>query len=53
MVKKPKETGRHATSKDTIMQAGLRRIIEELDDEVFNGTITLHQSAFGCNPHTS
>jgi hypothetical protein len=53
MVKKPKEAGGHATSKDTIMRDRLRRIIQELDDELFNGTIALHQSAFGCNPHTT
>jgi hypothetical protein len=53
IVNEPKEAGGHATSKDKIMRARLRHIIQELDDEVFNGTIALHQSSFGCNPHTT
>jgi hypothetical protein len=50
VVKKPKKAGGHATSKDTIMRARLHHIIQELDNKVFNGTIALHQSSFGCNP---
>jgi hypothetical protein len=53
VVNKPKPAGGHATSTDKIMRARLRDIIQELDEEIFNGTIALHQSSFECNPHTT
>ena len=43
-----KNAGGHATNNDAVLRLRLRSLIEQLDQEIFEGKVAAYQSKFKC-----